>query len=75
MARMSTPSQTPAEKAALHAAWTATNQVAALATALRTRALTTRASFDAEGLTGLLQFAIAWQAEHGALPESGILCD
>lgn len=30
---------------------------------------------DAESMTQVLQFAARWVAEHGELPDSGILCN
>lgn len=62
------------ERDALNAAWHATPEIVALGEAIRTHALREGLAWDAAGLTGALQAAIAWHAEHGPLPDSGIIC-
>jgi hypothetical protein len=68
-------SQTPQERQALHAAWSAHPQVVALTAAVTAHAARTRHLPDAEAITASLRFAREWIAEHGELPDSGILCD
>lgn len=66
--------QTRAEKRALDAAWRATPQVQAFTAAMAAHA-PGAGEFNAQGLTAMLQHAIAWIAANGPLPDSGILCD
>ena len=67
--------QSKREREALKAAWHATPEVVGLADAIRRHAQREGLAWDAAGLTGALQAAIAWQAQHGPLPVSGIVCE
>lgn len=63
------------DKLALEAAWQAQPQVIAFTAAVAEHAAANpQLQFTAEGVTNVLQFAIAWLAENGDLPDSGIIC-
>jgi hypothetical protein len=70
---MSELRQNAKERAALNAAWQAQPSVRELGKQVEAFARQNNLKFDAEGLTQVLKFANGWIAEHGALPNSGIL--
>jgi len=66
-------SQTLADKLALRAAWEAHPTVRAFRAAVEAHVRASGLEFTPEGMTATAQFANAWIAKHGPLPESGIL--
>lgn len=66
--------QTKQDKLALDAAWKTHPQVVAFRAAVAAHVADHGLTGPA-GATAALQFAAAWQAANGPLPDSGILCD
>ena len=65
--------QTTQERAALRAAWDSHPHVARFQKAVRQHVID-NALTGVDGMNATLRFANEWIAQHGELPESGILC-
>jgi predicted solute-binding protein len=65
--------QSSAERQNLHEIWLGTRQVKKFRADTKAFIKQEGLTFDAEGLTRVLQFGNEWVKRHGSLPDSGIL--